>query len=310
MLLRIEDTDTERNRPELTDDILAEIEWLGLAWTASRSTRATGCTFTPRPHPSCRPRASPTGATARRAGPGPGEAAGRPAGYDGHCRDRGLAQGPGTALRFRAPDVGTTSFEDLVRGTVTFGNDKIEDFVLLRSNGIPTFLLANVVDDVDMGITHVVRGEEHVNGTPKYLLIGDASASTTGRCSPTCRCWWTSGARSCPSGATATCRPAAEFRQAGYLPEAMVNYLATLGACPTAWRSAARRDRRPVRPRGGHPVARLLRHEEADPLQRRVHPGARHRRVRGPGAPVLRPRRRHRGGAAAAGPGGPGPRGR
>ena len=92
---------------------------------------------------------------------------GGPPGYDGHCRDRGLAQGPGTALRFRAPDEGTTSFDDLVRGTVTFENAKLEDFVLLRSNGMPTFLLANVVDDADMGITHVVRGEEHVNGTPE-----------------------------------------------------------------------------------------------------------------------------------------------
>src|SRR4029453_15072386 len=174
MLLRIEDTDTERNRPELTDDILAEIRWLGLAGDgeviyqsdrfdihvkAAAELSGLGRTYW------CDCTAEQVQQRARERG--------GPPGYDGHCRERGLAQGPGTALRFRTPDEGTTSFEDLVRGTVTFENAKLEDFVLLRSNGVPTFLLANVVDDADMGITHVVRGEEHVNGTPKYLLIGE-----------------------------------------------------------------------------------------------------------------------------------------
>ena len=86
----------------------------------------------------------------------------------------GRGPGGGSALRFRVPGEGSTTFDDIVRGTVTFENAKLEDFVLVRSNGNPTFLLANVVDDADMGITHVVRGEEHVNGTPKYLLIGEA----------------------------------------------------------------------------------------------------------------------------------------
>ena len=87
------------------------------------------------------------------------------------------------------PDDGTTGFTDLVRGEVTFENKTIEDFVLLRSTGMPMFLLANAFDDADMGITHVIRGEDHVNGTPKYLLLRERSGSAGPTCSPTCRCW-------------------------------------------------------------------------------------------------------------------------
>jgi glutamyl-tRNA synthetase len=231
MVLRIEDTDTERNRPELTDDILEQIRWLGLAWDgepihqsdrvhlyakASDELQAAGRAY----WCDCTPDQVQQRARDR----------GGPPGYDGHCRDRGLERGPTTALRFRVPDEGATTFDDLVRGTVTFENAKLEDFVLLRSNGIPTFLLANVVDDADMGITHVVRGEEHVNGTPKYLLIGQAL-----------------GLRHSPVFAHLPVLvneqrkklskrrdsvSVAEFRAEGYLPEAMVNYLALLGWGP------------------------------------------------------------------------------
>src|SRR5918998_5049659 len=231
MLLRIEDTDTERNRPELTDDILDQIRWLGLAWdrepvhqsdrmhlysgAADRllaASRAYWCDCTAE---QVQERAKLRGG---------------PPGYDGYCRDRALGRGPATALRFRVPDEGSTTFDDMVRGTVTFDNAKLEDFVLLRSNGTPTFLLANVVDDADMGVTHVVRGEEHVNGTPKYLLIGQAL-----------------GLRYTPVFAHLPVLvneqrkklskrrdsvSIAEFREAGYLPEAMVNYLALLGWGP------------------------------------------------------------------------------
>ena len=117
------------------------------------------------------------------------------------------------------PDDGSTGFDDLVRGDVSVGNKTIEDFVLLRSNGTPMFLLANVVDDADMGITHVLRGEEHVNGTPKYLLIGRRWASSTARCSPTSRSSSTSSARSCRSGATPSRSPTS----------------ATRGTCPRRW---------------------------------------------------------------------------
>src|SRR5690606_5769324 len=80
---------------------------------------------------------------------------GGPPGYDGFCRDRGLAAGEGRALRFRVPG-GRTGWTDLVRGEVSFDNGALEDFVLLRSNGTPVFLLVNALDDAEMGITHVI----------------------------------------------------------------------------------------------------------------------------------------------------------
>ena len=101
------------------------------------------------------------------------KASGTP-GYDGYSRDRGLGPGPGRVLRFRTPDEGETLVRDVIRGDVTFANDSIEDFALLRGNGTPMFLLANVVDDIEMGITHVVRGEEHLPNTPKQQLLWQA----------------------------------------------------------------------------------------------------------------------------------------
>ena len=231
MVLRIEDTDTERNRPELTDDILDQIQWLGLPWDGEPTHqserlhlyakaaddllaggRAYWCDCTPE---QIQQRAKDRGG---------------PPGYDGHCRGLGLERGPTTALRFRVPDGGATTFDDLVRGTVTFENAKLEDFVLLRSNGIPTFLLANVVDDADMGITHVVRGEEHVNGTPKYLLIGEALGLDHHPVFAHLPVLVNEQRKKLSKRRDSV--SVAEFREAGYLPEAMVNYLALLGWGP------------------------------------------------------------------------------
>src|SRR5918998_1808645 len=231
MLLRIEDTDTERNRPELTDDILDQIRWLGLAWdrepvhqsdrmhlysgAADRllaAGRAYWCDCTAE---QVQERAKLRGG---------------PPGYDGYCRERGLARGPATALRFRVPDDGSTTFEDMVRGRVTFDNAKLEDFVLLRSSGVPTFLLANVVDDADMGVTHVVRGEDHVNGTPKYLLIGQALELDHHPVFAHLPMLVNEQRKKLSKRRDSV--SVAEFREAGYLPEAMVNYLALLGWGP------------------------------------------------------------------------------
>ncbi|MGH9261185.1 MAG: glutamate--tRNA ligase, partial [Acidimicrobiales bacterium] len=230
-LLRIEDTDSERNRPELTDDILEQIRWLGLPWDGApthqserlhlyakaadeliAAGRAYWCDCTPE---QVQQRARQRGG---------------PPGYDGYCRERGLDRGPATALRFRVPDEGATTFDDLVRGTVTFDNAKLEDFVLLRSNGIPTFLLANVVDDADMGITHVVRGEEHVNGTPKYLLIGEALGLDHRPVFAHLPVLVNEQRKKLSKRRDSV--SVADFRDEGYLPEAMVNYLALLGWGP------------------------------------------------------------------------------
>ena len=169
-VLRIEDTDTERNREEWVDGILSSLAWLGLdpdeppvrqsahadahraaidrLWAAG-ALYACDCT---RPDIDSRTKANAT------------------PGYDGHCRDRGLDRDAG-ALRFRVPDTGTTVVHDVIRGDVTFPHEALEDFVVVRSNGAPLFLLANVVDDIAMQITHVIRGEELLPSTPKGLLL-------------------------------------------------------------------------------------------------------------------------------------------
>ena len=231
LLLRIEDTDTERNRPELTQNILDMLQWLGLGWdgevtyqsdrmdlyreAADRllaAGRAYWC--------DCTAEASQARAKAR----------GGPPGYDGFCRERGLGPGPASALRFRTPDDGATSFDDLIRGHVTVENSTLEDFVLLRSSGTPTFLLANIVDDADMGITHVVRGEEHVNGTPKYLCLGDALGLDYRPTFAHLPVLVNEGRQKLSKRRDSV--SVQEFKDQGYLPGAMVNYLALLGWGP------------------------------------------------------------------------------
>ncbi|WP_236711119.1 glutamate--tRNA ligase [Streptomyces sp. 150FB] len=95
-------------------------------------------------------------------------------GYDGFCRARGLAFEEGRALRFQTPDEGETVVVDLIRGEPAFPNSAIEDFVIARGDGSPVFLIANVVDDLDEGITQVIRGEEHLSNTPKQQLLWEA----------------------------------------------------------------------------------------------------------------------------------------
>ncbi|MEU7843423.1 glutamate--tRNA ligase [Micromonospora sp. NPDC049114] len=174
-VLRIEDTDAARNKPEWTEGILSALDWIGIsrgsyegpyfqsanagehraaATRLYESGRAYYCDCT-REDVQAR-----TGSQYQ--------------GYDGYHRDLGLGPGPGHALRFRTPDEGTTVVVDLIRGEPTFENKLIEDFVIARGDGSPVFLLANVVDDMTMGITHVIRAEEHLPNTPKQQLLWDA----------------------------------------------------------------------------------------------------------------------------------------
>jgi len=177
LVLRIEDTDEARNRPEWTQGILDALAWIGISAddphfegphhqsanadahlaAANRlyeEGKAYYCDLTGE---QVQERAKELGIT----------------GYDGYSRDRGLEPGPGRVLRFRVPD-GTTVVSDAVRGEVTFENSTIEDFVLLRGNGTPMFMLANVVDDIEMAITNVVRAEEHLPNTPKQQMLWQA----------------------------------------------------------------------------------------------------------------------------------------
>ncbi len=174
-VLRIEDTDAARNRPEWTEGIISALDWIGIERGAYEG-----------PYFQSAYAAEHTAAATRLYGEGRAyycdctrddviaRTGNKHTGYDGFCRDRGLGPGEGRALRFRTPDDGETVVIDLVRGEPTFENRLIEDFVIARSDGSAVFLLANVVDDMTMGITHVIRAEEHLPNTPKQQLLWEA----------------------------------------------------------------------------------------------------------------------------------------
>lgn len=230
-VLRIEDTDAERSKPELIDVIFRALEWLGLDWdgtpvhqsergdmhaAAIETLLANGSAY----WCECTPEESKARAEARGGTPG----------YDGFCRDRDLGPGEGRVVRFRVPDTGTTSFDDLIRGTVSFENAVLEDFVILRSNGTPMFHLANAVDDADQGITHVIRGEDLINVTPKVLLIREA-LRTPGQLIFAHLPLIVNEKRQKLSKRRDDVS-VGDYIDRGYLSEAMVNYLATLGWGP------------------------------------------------------------------------------
>jgi glutamyl-tRNA synthetase len=231
-VLRIEDTDEARDRPEWTQGIIDALAWLGISSAdptfegpylqsahSDAHVAAADRLFAAGHAYYCDLTAEEIQSRAK--------ASGRP-GYDGYSRDRGLGPGPGRVLRFRVPE-GTTVVRDVVRGDVSFDNESIEDFVLLRGNGRPLFVLANVVDDLDMGITHVVRGEEHLPNTPKQQLLWAA----LGHEPPV----WAhvpvlvNEARQKLSKRRDKVA-LEQYRDEGYLADAMVNYLMTLGWAP------------------------------------------------------------------------------
>jgi glutamyl-tRNA synthetase len=174
-VLRIEDTDAARNRPEWTEGIISALDWIGIepgsyegpyfqsSYAADHAAAATRLYAEGRAYYCDCTREDVIARTGN-----------QHTGYDGFCRDRGLGPGEGRALRFRTPDEGETVVVDLVRGKPTFENRLIEDFVVARSDGSPLFLLANVVDDMSMRITHVIRAEEHLPNTPKQQLLWEA----------------------------------------------------------------------------------------------------------------------------------------
>ena len=232
-VLRIEDTDEARNRPEWTQGIVDALAWIGIS---ADDPHFEG------PYFQSANAAAHLDAAAQLVDAGhayycdmTGEeiqarakAEGVP-GYAGWSRDRGLGPGPGRALRFRVPE-GATVVEDVVRGRVEFDNANIEDFVLVRGNGTPMFMLANVVDDLRMGITHVVRAEEHLPNTPKQQLLWRA----LGHEPPT---WAHVPVLVNEQRKKLSKRrdkvALEQYRDEGFLAAAMVNYLMTLGWAPS-----------------------------------------------------------------------------
>jgi glutamyl-tRNA synthetase len=232
-LLRIEDTDRERSTPEAVAAILNGMEWLGLNWdgqTVYQFARA-GRHREVVDKLLAKGKAYRCYATAQeleemRAAQ---RAEGKPLRYDGRWRDRDPSEAPPGApfvVRLKAPQTGETIVHDVVQGDVRYGNDQLDDMVLLRSDGTPTYMLAVVVDDFDMGITHVIRGDDHLNNAARQLQIIHAMG-------------WPEPVYGHlplihgPDGAKLSKRHGAlaveAYRDMGYLPETMRNYLLRLG---------------------------------------------------------------------------------
>jgi glutamyl-tRNA synthetase len=230
-VLRIEDTDAARNRPEWVEGIISALAAVGIS---SADPAFEGPYFQSHSAEAQREAAlrlfgegkayycDCTREVARRAGS-------QQRGYDGYCRDRGLAYEPGRALRFRTPDTGVTIVDDVVRGRTEFPNNAMEDFVIARGDGTPVFVLANAVDDIRERVTHVVRGEEHLSNTPKQQLLWEAF----GAAPPV----WAHlpvivNAQRQKLSKRRDKVALEDYLAEGYLPAALVNYLMLLGWGP------------------------------------------------------------------------------
>jgi len=146
--------------------------------------------------------------------------------YDGHCRHRNLGPDRPHVVRFRNPDAGEVVVEDLIRGRVVFGNEELDDLIIRRGDGSPTYNLTVVVDDRDMGITHVIRGDDHLNNTPRQINMLRALGWELPRYAHVPMILGKDGARlSKRHGAVSV----VAYRDRGYLPEALLNYLVRLG---------------------------------------------------------------------------------
>ncbi|HEX4293789.1 MAG TPA: glutamate--tRNA ligase [Rhizomicrobium sp.] len=232
-LLRIEDTDRERSTPEAVAAILNGLEWLGLDWDgqtiyqfarAGRHREVAEQLLAQGKAYRCFATAEELEEMRNKA-----RAEGKPQRYDGRWRDRDPKEAPAGApyvIRLRAPQTGETIVHDVVQGDVRFGNEQLDDMVLLRSDGTPTYMLAVVVDDFDMGVTHVIRGDDHLNNAARQLQIIGAM----GWPEPT---YGHLPLIHGPDGAKLSKRHGAlaveVYRDMGYLPETMRNYLLRLG---------------------------------------------------------------------------------
>lgn len=234
MVLRIEDTDQERGRIEWLDGIISAMEWLGLAADEGPYRQSDA-------EPRHRALADALYVAGRlyacdcsreeidertKSNPTPG--------YDGFCRDRSVPRTSSTALRFRVPDVGETVVVDVIRGEVSFPHGAMEDFVAVKSSGQPLFAMANAIDDRDMGITHIIRGEDLLPTTPKQLLLWSALDAVDVPVALPVFAHLPMLVNEQRKKLSKRRDPVAveSYRDKGYLPDAFVNYLALLGWSP------------------------------------------------------------------------------
>ena len=229
-VLRIEDTDVERSTKEFEQSILDGIKWLGMDWDEELTYqskrmdlyrehverlvaegKAYPCTCTPEELEAKREKAM---------------AEGRKPKYDGTCRNGPAHPGRPAAIRFLSPETGTTTFHDICRGTISFENSELDDLIIQRSDGTPTYNFTVVVDDVTMRMTHIIRGDDHINNTPRQALLYQALDYPLPEFAHLPMIHGPDKKKlSKRHGATSVI----EYESMGFLPDAMVNYLARLG---------------------------------------------------------------------------------
>jgi glutamyl-tRNA synthetase len=221
LVLRIEDTDRERSTPENVEQILDALRWLNLDWDEgpvfqserSERHREVLAQLLESGH------AYHSTATADDV-----QAYKERHGWERGFRGEEEAAG---AVRLRVPDEGETVFDDVIRGQIRFANASMDDFVIARADGSVLYVFANLVDDLDAGITDVVRGEDHISNTPKQLLVVDALGTPPPRYAHLPLLHGPDGRKLSKRHGAASVQ---ELRAAGYLPEAVDNYIALLGA--------------------------------------------------------------------------------
>jgi glutamyl-tRNA synthetase len=229
-ILRFEDTDKERSKPEYVNSIISALKWLGLEWDEGpyfqserieiyqsyakklfEEGKAYYCECSKEVLEKKKKEMLERGLKPR---------------YDGTCRDKNLGPGEGRALRIKVPEIEEIIFEDLLRGRIVFPAEEIDDFIIMRSDGTPTYHFAVVIDDITMGITHVIRGDDHISNTPKQIIIYNALGVNPPEFAHIPMVLGSDGARlSKRHGA----KSVLEYKEAGFLPKALINYLARLG---------------------------------------------------------------------------------
>ena len=230
-ILRIEDTDVARSTQESVDAILDGMKWLGLDWDEGPfyqsenfalyreyaqklldDGKAYRCYCTAEELEAKREKAMASGTKPK---------------YDGTCRNlKGEISGKPHVIRFRAPEDGVTAFDDLIKGSISFNNEELDDLIIQRTDGTPTYNFVVVIDDAVMKVTTVIRGDDHINNTPRQILLYEALGFPVPRFAHVPMILGADKARlSKRHGATSVMA----YRDMGYLPEAMVNYLVRLG---------------------------------------------------------------------------------
>lgn len=229
-LLRIEDTDKERSKQEFTDEIINSFNWMGVNFDEEvvyqsknhdrhlavakellKSGKAYVCDCSKERLDQLRKEQQEQSLNPK---------------YDGKCRDLSISESENTVIRFKNPEDGSVVFKDLIKGEIEFRNEEMDDFIIVRSDDAPTYNLCVVVDDLDMKISHVIRGDDHINNTPKQINVFKALEVEPPTYGHVPMILGEDGKRmSKRHGAVGV----SEYRDMGILPQAFVNYLARLG---------------------------------------------------------------------------------